>query len=74
MSIKQRYSREISDVRNQINLVRNGHIYDISKVPSDGYASTRADRIEEAFDILLNRIENDLPSLREKITSARKKD
>lgn len=67
MSIKKRYSREILDVRNQINLVRNGNIYEISKVPSDGYASTRADAIEKAFDELLDLIEHNAPSLQETI-------
>lgn len=74
MSIKQRYSREILDVRNEINLIRNSRIYEISKVPSDGYASTRANRIEEAFDHLLDLIENDAPSLIEAIAIAKQKD
>lgn len=67
MSIKNRYSMEILNVRNQINQVRQGRIYEISKVPSDGYCTTRADAIEKAFNDLLDLIENDAPSLSETI-------
>jgi len=65
-SILTRYSHEINAIKNDLKQLRSGRVYEKSGVQSDGYLSTRADKLEEKIVNLLYLIENDEPSVSEK--------
>lgn len=57
LGILKRYSSEINDIRNELQLLKNNRVYEISGAQSDGYLSTRATKLEEKISKLLYKIE-----------------
>ena len=61
VDIRKRFNHELLEIKYQIQLIREGRIYEISGVQGDGYAATRAAKLEEKIKDLLDAIEYDKP-------------
>ena len=57
MNIIEEYSREIQEISNMLDKLRNGRVLEISGVGADGYLSTNVDRLEEEIAQLLEKIQ-----------------
>lgn len=57
MNIIEEYSREIQEISNMLDKLRNGRVLEISGVGTDGYLSTNVDRLEEEITQLLEKIQ-----------------
>lgn len=69
-SIQKRYSREIDEIKNKLEDLKKGRIYEISHAKMDGYLATNAEQILKQFNELLVSIDNDLPSINEQLHEA----
>lgn len=60
MGILDEYSDEITEIQNELSLIKKGNVRDL--VGSGAYLSTRALKVEEILNEMLNRIDKGLPS------------
>ena len=58
IEIRKKYSHELHDIKNKLDQLRNGRVYEISNVKSDGYISTNIDQLEKSIANLLSKVEN----------------
>jgi hypothetical protein len=66
LGILKRYSSEINVIQYELQLLKNGRVYEISRAQSDGYLNTRATNLEEKIKDLLYKIEYDKEGIAEK--------
>lgn len=67
MSIIEKYSFEIDDIKNIIKDLKAGRVYEITGARFDGSLNTNAQKLENAIADLLNKIENDKESINDKL-------
>ncbi len=58
MKLEKKYSHELHDIKSKLDQLRNGRVYEISNVKSDGYISTNIDQLEKSIANLLSKVEN----------------
>lgn len=68
-----KYNLELTEIRNQLQDLKNGKVYEVSGVKSDGYISTEVEQLTNNLVKLLSQIANDEPGALEKIFSLSKK-
>lgn len=56
--ISEEYSHEINDIKNKLNQLERGRIYELSRVPMDGYLATNIEQLRDMLNDLLNKIQN----------------
>lgn len=61
-SIKQRYSHELLEIKNELDALRNNLIYELTNIPQDGSLATNVKKLEKMFADLLDKIQNDKDS------------
>lgn len=59
MKLREKYALEIQSIRQDIELLKNGQIYEIDQVPGVPRCSTIGQRLEEKFNALFVKIEQD---------------
>lgn len=57
IGIKEKYSVELNEIKYELQLLKDGRVYEISKTKSDGFLITRATKLEEKINDLLIKIE-----------------
>lgn len=67
VDVADRYSHELNEIRNKLNQLDKGRVYDISGVQSDGYLSTNIDQLRKMLSRLIYNIEYDGESFHEKL-------
>lgn len=67
VDVKNKYIREIMDIRNKLNQLEKGRVYDLTKIQTDGYLSTNIHQLKEMLNDLINKIEYDEESANEKL-------
>lgn len=61
MNISEKYTFEIQSIKQMICDLKNGHIYEADPVPGVPKCSTMGEKLEKEFDLLIKKIETDLP-------------
>lgn len=59
VDLVNKYSLELSEIRNQLQDLKNGKVYEISNVKSDGYISTEVDQLTTNLVKLISKIVHD---------------
>ena len=72
MDIKKRYSIELNKLSNHLTDLERGHIYEITGTPGTPSCATLADHLRKDIGELLHKIENDEPSVAEKVAEVAK--
>ena len=67
--IGEKYSIEISKIKEILNNLENNRVYDITGVQSDGYLTTNIDKLKNELIELLSKIQTNAPSTEEKMDS-----
>lgn len=70
MKISKRYSVEINKINNHLANLEKGHIYELTKTPGTPTCATLAQHLKDDIATLLNLIENDKPSVSERVAEA----
>lgn len=61
--ITQRYSKELEGIRNKLEQLKKGRVYERSQVKSDGGLCKNVEELEEMLGALLDKIQNGKPSV-----------
>lgn len=73
VDISDRYSSEILDIKNKLNQLEKGSIYELTGAKMDGYLSTNAEKLRESINDLLYKVEFNKESMNEKVAKEMKK-
>lgn len=68
VDVIKRYEHEIMNIKNKLNQLEKGRVYEISKAKMDGYLATNIEQLKEMIVDLLYKIENDEESIGEEIS------
>lgn len=72
MEISKRYSVELNKINNHLSDLERGHIYELTKTSGTPSCATLARHLKDDIATLLDLIENDKPSVAEKVAEATK--
>lgn len=72
MDIKKRYSIELNKLSNHLADLERGHIYELTGTPGTPTCATMASHLRQDIGDLLHKIENDEPSVAEKVAEVSK--
>lgn len=67
MDISKKYRIELNKINNHLTDLEKGKVYELTKAPGTPTCSTLAEHLREDIGILLTKIENNDPSISEKI-------
>lgn len=70
VDVKDRYSREIEEIRYILQNLENGRYYENSGVKMDGYLSTNIIKLKKYLNDLINKVEYNLDSDEDEIVKA----
>lgn len=56
--ISEEYSLELNDIKNKLNQLERGRVYELSGVQMDGYLATNIEQLKKKLNELLNKIQN----------------
>ena len=73
VDVSDRYSVEILDIKNKLNQLEKGRIYELTHAKMDGYLSTNIEQLRESINDLLYKIEYNKESTNEKISKEYRK-
>ena len=57
--IEERYTSELADIASRLDKLRNGRVYELSNVQSNGFIATNVDKLKDQVNKLLGKIQND---------------
>lgn len=69
MNISKKYCIELNKITNHLTDLEKGRVYELTKTPGTPTCSTLAEHLREDIGILLNKIENDEPSISERVAN-----
>lgn len=67
LGIPENYSREIQEIGNKLRDLENNRIYELSGAQMDGYLNTNALQLKKMLNRLLNKIDNQSPSINDEL-------
>lgn len=70
VDVKDRYSREIEEIRYILQNLENGRYYENSGAKMDGYLSTNIIKLKKYLNNLINKVEYNLDSDEDEIVKA----
>ena len=70
VDVKDRYSREIEEIRYILQNLENGRYYENSGAKMDGYLSTNIIKLKKYLNDLINKVEYNLDSDEDEIVKA----
>ncbi|MGW8444241.1 hypothetical protein ACWGXJ_25350 [Paenibacillus sp. S33] len=70
LGITEKYSREIQEIGNKLRDLENGRIYEKTGAQMDGYLTTNIQQLRKMFTELISKIDNQDPSMNEKLAEA----
>ena len=68
VDVSDRYSAEILNIKNKLNQLEKGRIYEITGAKMDGYLSTNIEQLRESINDLLYKIEFNKESINERVS------
>ncbi|USL32924.1 hypothetical protein [Priestia megaterium] len=66
LGITDKYRMEIQKIGNKLRELENEQVYNLSGNQSHGYLATNASQLREMFEELINKIDNQAPSIGDK--------
>ena len=66
------YSHEFNNIRNRLNQLEEGRVYELSHVKMDGYLSTQIVKLRKDLTELFNKIQNGEEGFAEKVAKIKK--
>ncbi len=57
VNITDKYSHELLEIKNKLNQLENGRVYELSNAQMDGYLATNVKQLEKMIAKLLYKIE-----------------
>jgi len=70
VGIKNKYRSELMQIKNKLNQLEKGRVYDLTKAQMDGYLSTNIEQLRDMLEDLIYKIEYDKESIDEKVRKA----
>lgn len=68
VDVSDRYSAEILNIKNKLNQLEKGRVYEITGVKMDGYLFTNIEQLRESINDLLYKIEFNKESINERVS------
>ena len=68
VDVTRKYSREIQDIKNKHQQLKDGRIYELTSAKMDGYLYTNISQLEEMIDELIDKVEYCKKSTTEKLS------
>lgn len=68
VDVSDRYSAEILNIKNKLNQLEKGCIYELTGAKMDGYLSTNIEQLRESINDLLYKIEFNKESINERVS------
>ncbi len=59
VDVRNKYTRELLNIKNKLNQLEKGRIYDLTNAQMDGYLSTNIKQLREMMEDLIYKIEYD---------------
>ncbi|MGJ9459629.1 hypothetical protein [Oceanobacillus sp. CF4.6] len=66
VNVRKKYDGELMKIRNKLNQLEKGRIYDLTNAQMDSYLSTNIEQLREIIEDLIYKIEYDEESINEK--------
>lgn len=57
--INERYTNELLDIASRLQRLKDGKVYELTNVQSDGFVGTNVDQLKNKIVELLSKIQND---------------
>ena len=57
--INERYTNELLDIASRLQRLKDGKVYELTNVQSDGFIGTNVDQLKKKIAELLSKIQND---------------
>ena len=70
IDVKKRYGHEINEIKNKLNQLENGRVYEISGYQGDGYLATNISQLKKMLNELINKLEYNKESVIDEIFKA----
>jgi len=70
VDVINKYNQEILDIKNKLNQLERGRVYELSKAQMDGYLATNIEQLRRMIKELIYKIEYDQDSISDKIAEA----
>lgn len=67
VDVRNKYDGELMEIKNKLNQLEKGRIYDLTNAQMDGYLSTNIEQLREMIEDLIYKIEYDVESVKEKL-------
>lgn len=68
VDVSDRYSAEILNIKNKLNQLEKGRVYELTGAKMDGYLSTNIEQLRESINDLLYKIEFNKESINERVS------
>ena len=68
VDVSDRYSAEILNIKNKLNQLEKGRIYELTGAKMDGYLSINIEQLRESINDLLYKIEFNKESINERVS------
>ncbi len=68
VDVSDRYSDEILNIKNKLNQLEKGRVYELTGAKMDGYLSTNIEQLRESINDLLYKIEFNKESINERVS------
>ncbi|MBV1818008.1 hypothetical protein [Clostridium cochlearium] len=73
VDVSDKYSAEISNIKNKLNQLEKGRVYELTHAKMDGYLSTNIEQLRESINDLLYKIQYNKESINEKVSKEYRK-
>lgn len=70
IDVTNKYSHEIIDIKNKLQQLENGRIYEMTGAQMDGYLATNIDQLKKMIAELIEKIEYDEDSISDQLSEA----
>ena len=67
VDVRNKYQGELINIKNLLNQLEKGRIYELTNAKMDGYLSTNIEQLREMISDLIYKIEYDEESIHEKL-------
>lgn len=68
VDVSDRYSAEILNIKNKLNQLEKGRVYELTGAKMDGYLSTNIEQLRESINDLFYKIEFNKESINERVS------
>ncbi|MBZ5752173.1 hypothetical protein [Metabacillus rhizolycopersici] len=70
VDVTDKYSHELQEIKNKLQRLENGRIYELTRVQMDGYLSTNVSQLKRMIASLIDKIEYGKDSVEDEFSEA----